>query len=76
MAASAMVPFSASSATSDHRPAEGLSVPGLGLIRYGVAGPLLLVLLLRIGLGGLARGWAAALPPRVPTPGCPGLGCR
>jgi hypothetical protein len=55
IAASAMVPFNASSAASDHKLAEGLSVPGLGLIRYGVAGPLLLVLLLRSGLGGLAR---------------------
>jgi drug/metabolite transporter (DMT)-like permease len=57
----AMVLFSANFAASGHGLAQGLSVPDLVLIRYGVAGPLFLALLARIGLGGLSWGRAAVL---------------
>ncbi|MBL6455204.1 DMT family transporter [Belnapia sp. T6] len=57
----AMVMFSANFAASGHALAAGLSVPDLVLIRYGVAGPLFLALLARLGLGGLSWGRAAVL---------------
>ncbi|WP_169747361.1 DMT family transporter [Belnapia moabensis] len=55
-----MIMFSANFAASGHALAAGLSVADLVLIRYGVAGPLFLLLLLRIGLGGLAW-WRAVV---------------
>ena len=57
----AMVLFSANFAASGHGLARGLTVADLVLIRYGVAGPLFLALLLRIGLGGLSWPRAAVL---------------
>ncbi|SDB69937.1 EamA-like transporter family protein [Belnapia rosea] len=57
----AMFLFSANFAATGHALAVGLSVPDLVLIRYGVAGPLFLALLVRIGLGGLSLGRAAVL---------------
>ncbi|MBV1798314.1 hypothetical protein [Siccirubricoccus sp. G192] len=48
----AMLLFSGNFVASRHGLQNGLSVPDLVLLRYAVAGPLFLVLLLRIGLGG------------------------
>ncbi len=56
----AMFMFSANFAATGHALAEGLSVPDLVFLRYGTAGPLFLLLLLRIGLGGLAW-WRAVV---------------
>ncbi|MBX6744962.1 MAG: DMT family transporter [Acetobacteraceae bacterium] len=59
----AMVLFSGNFVSSRHGLGNGLSVADLVLIRYAVAGPLFLALLLRIGMGGLAiwRGVVLAL---------------
>ena len=56
----AMFMFSANFAASGHALVAGLSVPDLVLIRYGTAGPLFLLLLMRIGLGGLTW-WRAVV---------------
>ncbi len=50
----AMMMFSGNFVSSRHGLGNGLSVADLVLLRYIVAGPLFLVLLLRIGMGGLA----------------------
>jgi drug/metabolite transporter (DMT)-like permease len=57
----AMVLFSGNFACARHGLENGLSVADLVLIRYGVSSPLYLALLLRIGLGAVTPGRAAAL---------------
>ena len=57
----AMVLFSGNFACARHGLENGLSVADLVLIRYGVSGPLYLAVLLRIGLGAVTPGRAAAL---------------
>jgi drug/metabolite transporter (DMT)-like permease len=57
----AMLLFSGNFVASRHGLQNGLSVPDLVLLRYAVAGPIFLVLLLRVGLGGLGPGRAAVL---------------
>jgi len=56
-----MVMFSANFAASGHGLRAGLSVVDLVLLRYAVVGPFFLLLLWRIGLGGLSLRRAAAL---------------
>jgi drug/metabolite transporter (DMT)-like permease len=57
----AMVLFSGNFACARHGLANGLSVADLILIRYGVSGPLCLLVLLRIGFGGATTGRSLAL---------------
>ena len=57
----AMVLFSGNFACTRHGLENGLSIADLVLIRYGVSGPLCLLVLLRIGLGGVTAGRAAVL---------------
>jgi len=57
----AMALFSANFAASGHGLRAGLSAVDLVLLRYTVVGPFFLLLLCRIGLGGLSPGRAAVL---------------